>query len=269
MQDLLSQKNYDSHPTHPKPINNNMSQQQTATSSTPKQPRPLEPAWKERTATTHDALVQSLINGQDQEQQKQKQKPQPKECILLLGDSMLERWKTTGSTTWQEHQIDEKYSLIPVVNAGVGGDGTQHVLWRLKEGRLLDYVQPTKVIILLGTNNIERDSERDICLAIEQIMDLIRERYPSCAIVVYGVLPRGDKKQRAKINGKIENLNRLLSEIRRPQFSYRYFGHKFLNENGEWNEEYFDDHVHLNERAHREIYIHELLADLEEQSIDW
>ncbi len=245
-------------------------QQQRQTPSTPKQPRPLEPAWKERTATTHAALVQSLLNDQDQDQdQEQKQKQRPKECILLLGDSMLERWKTTGSATWQEHQIDERYqNRNRVVNAGVGGDGTQHVLWRLKEGKLLDYVQPTKVIILLGTNNIERDSERDICLAMEQIIDSIRERYPSCAIVVYGVLPRGDKKQRAKINGKIENLNRLLSEIRRPQFSYRYFGHKFLNENGEWNEEYFDDHVHLNERAHREIYIHQLLADLEEQSVD-
>lgn len=223
--------------------------------------RPLEPVWKERTALTHNSLVQSLTSTKKSDQENNDNDGEHHECTLLLGGSTLERWKTTGRTVWQEYEIDQRYRTV--VNAGVGGDGTQHVLWRLTEGGLLDHVRPSKVILLIGSNNVERDSVEHISLAIERIIDLIQERYATCQIVLYGVLPRGDKRKRVKINAKINQLNRLLSEIRRPHLSYRNFGHKFLDEHGEWNEEYFDDHVHLNERAHREIYIHELLADLE------
>ena len=50
-----------------------------------------------------------------------------------------------------------------IANAGVGGDRTQHVLWRLDNG-LLAGSHPSLIVLLIGTNNLRSDTEKDILL---------------------------------------------------------------------------------------------------------
>eukprot|EP01027_Heterolobosea_sp_BB2_P011544 GEZU01016808.1.p1 GENE.GEZU01016808.1~~GEZU01016808.1.p1 ORF type:complete len:351 (-),score=67.49 GEZU01016808.1:169-1182(-) len=125
--------------------------------------RTITPVWKERTAYTHKQHLEQLdtiINKFNQ----------PAPSIVLLGDSMFERWKTTGQYVWCEKNFARFGSIL---NAGVGGDGTQHVLWRLQPENtgLFTKIQPRFVLLMIGTNNIERDSPEHIAEAIKIILE--------------------------------------------------------------------------------------------------
>lgn len=77
--------------------------------------------------------------------------------IVLLGDSMFERFKNTGKYT--------EIGSLPypqVFNAGVGGDKIENVLYRIDLGllRLLKPRDPKVVVLQIGTNNLQR--KRDL-----------------------------------------------------------------------------------------------------------
>lgn len=75
----------------------------------------------------------------------------PKIDVVLLGDSMLERFQTTGKYT----QIGG-LQYPRVFNAGVGGDKIENVLYRIRLGLLsiLKAKNPKLVVIHIGTNNL-------------------------------------------------------------------------------------------------------------------
>ena len=49
--------------------------------------------------------------------------------VLFLGDSITECWDTRGLEVW-----NRVYEPMRGANFGVGGDTTQHQLWRFTEG---------------------------------------------------------------------------------------------------------------------------------------
>jgi lysophospholipase L1-like esterase len=65
--------------------------------------------------------------------------------VLFLGDSLTEGW---DPALWER-------SLAPrgVLNAGIAGDFTDHILWRLEHGNLTG-PPPKAVILLIGTNDL-------------------------------------------------------------------------------------------------------------------
>ena len=46
--------------------------------------------------------------------------------VVFLGDSLTQLW---DQETWQRYLTG-----FPALNAGVGGDRTDHLLWRLEKG---------------------------------------------------------------------------------------------------------------------------------------
>jgi len=190
------------------------------------------PKWKERTEKTHSEIVSSLTSGGT-----------PPD-VVFLGDSMFERWKTTGSICWRH----SGFSHYNICNAGIGGDCTQHVLWRLDQTPgVFDYVKPKCVFLLIGTNNIESDSPEDITEAINLICQRIFTQSPASKIVLLGVFPRkGDQK----LHDRIRQLNALLEALAGEKITYRYYGDLMLTIDGKINNAYFDDRVHLNENGY-------------------
>src|SRR5262245_25763087 len=46
--------------------------------------------------------------------------------LLFIGDSITQGWEGAGKGVWEKF-----YGKRKAVNLGIGGDRTQHVLWRL------------------------------------------------------------------------------------------------------------------------------------------
>src|SRR5690606_11122066 len=51
--------------------------------------------------------------------------------VVFIGDSITQGWEGSGKKVWEEF-----YGNRNAVNLGIGGDRTQHVLWRLDNGNL-------------------------------------------------------------------------------------------------------------------------------------
>jgi lysophospholipase L1-like esterase len=135
--------------------------------------------------------------------------------VYFLGDSITRRWQ---GTDYPEHKQnwDRNFHGWNAANFGWGGDTTQNVLWRLKNGEL-DGVNPRVVVLLVGTNNVggvplENDETRvdDVALGIRAILDVVRQKAPAAKIVLMGITPRNDGGSTAvmptidKINARIE-----------------------------------------------------------------
>lgn len=122
---------------------------------------------------------------------------------MLIGDSMIERWPND--------MLAAAFDGAEILNLGIGGDRTQHVLWRLNH---LDLSQqnPSHTILLIGTNNLSRlDSACSIFAGIEKIVMKIRHLMPGTKILIIGILPRGEafsyrKKEISDINLKLKGL---------------------------------------------------------------
>src|SRR6185436_11235435 len=71
--------------------------------------------------------------------------------LLFIGDSITEGWEGRFATnTWAIW--DKYYAKRKAVNLGIGGDRTQHVLWRLERAPFGD-MKPKAAVVMIGTNN--------------------------------------------------------------------------------------------------------------------
>ncbi|MBI1914773.1 MAG: hypothetical protein HYS12_08555, partial [Planctomycetes bacterium] len=71
--------------------------------------------------------------------------------VLFLGDSITDAWGGEGHGKGGGNTIfEEEFVPLKAANFGIGGDRTQHVLWRLQHGEL-EGIQPKVVMLMIGT----------------------------------------------------------------------------------------------------------------------
>ena len=68
--------------------------------------------------------------------------------LAFIGDSITQGWEGKGKAVWDEFYGDRR-----AINLGIGGDRTEHVIWRLTHGNLAN-LTPKVAVLLIGTNNI-------------------------------------------------------------------------------------------------------------------
>ena len=68
--------------------------------------------------------------------------------LLFIGDSITHRWETDGKKIWSQY-----FSSYAPVNFGIGGDRTEHILWRIDDSALKTPHSPQVCVIMVGTNN--------------------------------------------------------------------------------------------------------------------
>jgi lysophospholipase L1-like esterase len=197
------------------------------------------------------------------EQVLQRAKDNPGECdIIFIGDSITHQWETAGSNVWNEY-----YGGRKCLNFGVGGDRTQHVLWRFDHGQL-DGLKPKAAVLLIGTNNSNKDdnSEADILEGVQLVVNQIRERLPDTKLLLLGIFPRGSSFSVQR--GKILQVNEALAKLADGRMiHYLDFGSQLIEPDGSISKAIMPDKLHLSERGYKiwaeatEPKLKELLAN--------
>ena len=135
--------------------------------------------------------------------------------IYFEGDSISRRWDADDYPELQAHW-KQSFSGLRAGDFGWGGDTTQSILWRLKNGEL-DGINPKIVVLLAGTNNIGNqapeqgdDSEAaDVARGVEAIVHLVEAKAPEAIIILTAIFPRNDNMAVMPVITKVnENLSK-------------------------------------------------------------
>lgn len=165
-----------------------------------------EPAIHPNAAILPVPRTGSATNRQSLVLQRAKEAPGDYD-IEFIGDSITQGWEGAGKNVWAEF-----YGPRKVINFGVGGDRTQHVLWRFEQGQL-DGIKAKVAVVMIGTNNSNKDdnTEADILEGVTAIVQQIRARQPDTKILLCAIFPRG--KSFSPQRGKILQVNEALARL--------------------------------------------------------
>ncbi|MFN8554995.1 MAG: GDSL-type esterase/lipase family protein [Candidatus Obscuribacterales bacterium] len=161
---------------------------------------------------------------------------------LFVGDSLTE---LQPADTFQQNFGTDAAKF------GVGGDKTQNLLYRLKNGEL-DFPandQPKVVVMEIGTNNIGNTTASQILDGIKANIDTIKSKLPHTKILLEGIYPRGTSMTPASIVA----LNTEIAKLADNKSIYytNAGGEKLLNADGSVNTSLFrSDHVHPNAQGY-------------------
>ena len=189
-------------------------------------PAPRDANWTKR----HDGFVEIAKKGGVE--------------FLLLGDSITDGWRGKGKAAYAEH-----FEPLKAANFGIGGDRTQHVLWRLQNGEL-DGITPKLCMLMIGTNN-GKDSAEDVASGITAIVKEIQKKSPTTKVLLLGIFPRGEKpnpgrEKNDKVNGIVAKLDDGGKTVK-----YLDIGAKFLAEDKSISKEIMPDFLHLTEQGYK------------------
>ncbi len=165
--------------------------------------------------------------------------------LLFIGDSITHGWETGGKEVWQKY-----YAKRHAVNLGIGGDRTQHVLWRLDHGNL-DGIHPKLAVVMIGTNNASAgNTPEEIADGVQAIVEKLRAKLPQCKVLVLDIFPRGPNAndRLRKVN---EATNERIAKLADDQHVfYLDIGPKFLGPDGTLSREIMPDLLHPNAKGY-------------------
>ena len=160
--------------------------------------------------------------------------------LIFIGDSITHAWESTGKDIWARY-----YARRNAVNLGIGGDRTQHVLWRLQHGNI-DGISPKAAVLMIGTNNSNANdyTAAQIADGITAIVRELRTRLPKTKILILAIFPRGPQPgpQREK-NAAASAIARGLADGR--MIHYMDIGMHFLQPDGTLTKDIMPDFLHL------------------------
>ena len=171
--------------------------------------------------------------------------------LVFLGDSITDGWRKGGLEVWNKY-----YTPRHALNLGIGGDRTQHVLWRIEKGEL-DGLKPKAVVLMIGTNNTgkekdgsPRNSTPEIIEGITAVVKAIRTKLPQSKLLLLAVFPRStpDAAQRAQI----KEINTAIAKLDDGKMiKYLDIGKVFLAEDGSIPKTIMPDLLHPNAKGYQ------------------
>jgi beta-glucosidase len=164
--------------------------------------------------------------------------------LIFLGDSITQGWEGEGAQVWKI-----RYDPRKAMNAGIGGDRTQHILWRLDNGNI-ENLSPRLVVLMIGTNNFGEDSASDIALGIKAIVEKLRTRLPKTNVLLLGVFPRGEKPD-DPLREKSNAVNAIIKDYDDGKMVHYFeINEKLMKPNGEQDRDIMPDLVHLSPKGY-------------------
>jgi lysophospholipase L1-like esterase len=165
--------------------------------------------------------------------------------LLFLGDSITAGWYGKGGKEiW-----DRSYGPRDAANFGIGGDRTQHVLWRIENGEV-DGIKPKVAVLMIGTNNAGSNSADEIADGITAIVKRLHEKLPETKVLLLAVFPRGQKPNPGR--EKLSAVNEKIASLGDGKMvTYLDIGKNFVGEDGTISREIMPDFLHLSPRGYQ------------------
>lgn len=176
--------------------------------------------------------------------------------VLFVGDSITQGWEGAGRKVWEE-----RFAKWNPVNFGIGGDRTEHVLWRMTEGNELEGIDPKVIVLMIGTNNFGSNTADEIAAGVKAIVAEFRKREPQANVLLLGVFPRSEKPGREvkadvvpanDLHPKARQVNQQIAKLDDGKaIKYLDIGPKFLNAEGGLAKKVMPDFLHLSPEGYK------------------
>lgn len=203
-------------------------------------PKPREGSWVKR----HETFNEISKKGEAQ--------------LVFLGDSITQGWEGNGKEVWAKF-----WAPLMAANFGIGGDRTEHVIWRLQNGNF-DGIKPKLVVLMIGTNNtghqgrpaaehggaVYTSSAEQTAEGVKVILDILGKKLPDTKVLLLGIFPRGATKDDKLRQQNVATNNLIAGLADGKRVSYLDIGNTFLQPDGVLPKEIMPDLLHLNAKGY-------------------
>ncbi len=178
----------------------------------------------------HDELVQKGIDHNTE--------------LVFIGDSITNGWSGAGFSLWDKYYLD--YNAI---NLGIGSEKIENLLWRLHHGSL-QAMSPKVVVLLIGANNAEENTDYEIGIGMMQVVKKLRRQLPQTKILLLGIFPSGEKPNAER--DKTRAANKVASYMADDEWVYYMdIGDAFLEDDGTISPSVMPDFLHLSAKGYQ------------------
>ncbi|HEX8913244.1 MAG TPA: GDSL-type esterase/lipase family protein [Humisphaera sp.] len=166
--------------------------------------------------------------------------------LLLVGDSITDGWRGGGKDA-----IKGWTDKMSVYNIGIGGDRTQHVIWRLDNGEV-EGISPKVAMLMIGTNNLGGNTNDEIVAGITKIVQQLNTKLPNTKVLLLGIFPRAEKAD-APQRARIKEINEKIAKLDDGGKKVKYLdiGQKFLAADGTLTKDIMPDALHPNAKGYQ------------------
>lgn len=178
--------------------------------------------------------------------------------LVFLGDSITQGWEGRGKKSWAT-----TWAPLKAANFGIGGDRTEHVLWRLANGNF-DGLKPKAIVLMIGTNNTGHQGRPQAelngavyhCTAeqtasgVKMILDELGKKMPDTKVLLLGIFPRGATTEDAMRKQNTATNAILATFADGKRVTYLDISKTFLAEDGTLSKEIMPDLLHLSEKGY-------------------
>ena len=159
--------------------------------------------------------------------------------FVLLGDSITAQWMLSNHVA----VYNEAFTQYDPANFGIGGDRTEHILWRVVNGEFPVGFTPKSVMLMAGTNNFATHTDAEIASGVRAIIRAIHERTPNTTVLLVGLFPRNYLSGDARS----VNINKTLATFHNGSSIVYHNPRPWLTTaDDKFNSALFADGVHLN-----------------------
>jgi len=166
--------------------------------------------------------------------------------ILFVGDSITDGWRGGGKEVF-----NKTYGSMDPYNIGIGGDRTEHVIWRLQHGEI-EGISPKVAVLMIGTNNLGSNTNEEIVKGVTKCVKILNDKLPTTKVLLLAIFPRDNKPdtdRRTRIKQNNEELAHL--DDGGQHVKYLDIGQKFLEPDGTLSKDIMPDYLHPNAKGYQ------------------
>lgn len=161
-----------------------------------------------------------------------------------------------GDSIFEGYDLEKYFKDMPVINSGISGHKTTDILNNMNN-RIYKY-NPSKVILMIGTNDFSSISNEDTVKNIGKIIDGIKANRPYAEIYVQSIYPVNKNVNSdaayGRSNDDINTMNKGIKDTcKEKEVNYMNIHDLLIDENGNLKSEYTYDGLHITKEGYKVI----------------